>query len=171
MVTTEATPLHNLYAEHHGWLVGWLRKRLGNIDYAADLAQDTFVKVMLARNAQPLQQPRAYLATIARQLLIDQARRQTLEQAYLSTLSALPAVHAPSEEARALVLDSLRQIDAMLKKLAEPVRTALLLSQLDGYSYEQIAEHLGVSTRTVKRYMAKAFEECLYALHEQRRIH
>ena len=58
MATTEVTPLQSLYAEHHGWLVGWLRKRLGNTDSAADLAQDTFVKVMLARNAQPLQQPR-----------------------------------------------------------------------------------------------------------------
>jgi RNA polymerase sigma-19 factor, ECF subfamily len=171
MAVTETTPLQSLYTEHHGWLVGWLRKRLGNIDHAADLAQDTFVKVMLARNAQPLEQPRAYLATIARQLLIDQARRQSLERAYLSSLADLPAVHASSEEARALVLESLRQIDAMLQRLAEPVRTALLLSQLDGYSYEQIAEHLGVSTRTVKRYMAKAFEECLCAMHEQQRIH
>jgi RNA polymerase sigma factor (sigma-70 family) len=171
MTMTEVTPLQSLYAEHHGWLVGWLRKRLGNIDYAADLAQDTFVKVMLARNVQPLQQPRAYLATIARQLLIDQARRQSLEHAYLSSLAALPAAHAPSEEARALVMESLRRIDAMLQRLAEPVRTALLLSQLDGYSYAQIAEHLGVSIRTVKRYMAKAFEECLCAMHEQQRIH
>jgi RNA polymerase sigma factor (sigma-70 family) len=171
MAATEVTPLQSLYAEHHGWLVGWLRKRLGNIDNAADLAQDTFIKVMLARNAQPLQQPRAYLATIARQLLIDQVRRQSLEQAYLSALATMPALHAPSEEDRALVMESLRQIDAMLQRLTEPVRTALLLSQLDGYSYEQIAEHLSVSTRTVKRYMAKAFEECLCALHEQQRIH
>ena len=35
-----------LYSDHHGWLVGWLRRRLGNPCDAADLAQDTFVRVL-----------------------------------------------------------------------------------------------------------------------------
>ncbi|MGH8779752.1 sigma-70 family RNA polymerase sigma factor [Paraburkholderia sp.] len=162
----EPTPLHKLYAEHHGWLVGWLRRRLGNSDQAADLAQDTFVKLVVDRETQPLDQPRAYLATIARRLLIDQTRRHTLERAYLETLAAQPVGHVPSEEAKALVLESLRQIDAILQKLAEPVRAAFLLSQLDGLTYEEIAGRLSVSTRTVKRYMATAFEECLCAMYE-----
>lgn len=162
----EPTPLHKLYAEHHGWLVGWLRRRLGNSDQAADLAQDTFVKLVGERDTPPLEQPRAYLATIARRLLIDQARRQTLEQVYLETLAAQPVHHAPSEEAKALVLESLRQIDAILQKLSEPVRAAFLMSQLDGLTYEEIAGRLSVSTRTIKRYMATAFEECLCAMYE-----
>lgn len=35
-----------LYSDHHGWLVGWLRRRLGNPCDAADLDQDTFVRVL-----------------------------------------------------------------------------------------------------------------------------
>jgi RNA polymerase sigma-70 factor (ECF subfamily) len=167
MGTTKTTPVQALYIEHHRWLIGWLRRHLGNAEQAADLAQDTFIKVMTARNVQPLQQPRAYLATIARRLLIDYSRRQSLQHSYLEMLASQPELHAPSEEERALVLESLRLIDEMLQRLAEPVRTALLLSQLDGLSYDQIAEQLGVSTRTVKRYMAQAFEECLCTLHEQ----
>jgi RNA polymerase sigma-70 factor (ECF subfamily) len=167
MGTTKTTPVQALYIEHHSWLIGWLRRHLGNAEQAADLAQDTFIKVMTARNVQPLQQPRAYLATIARRLLIDYSRRQSLQHSYLEMLASQPERHAPSEEERALVLESLRLIDEMLQRLAEPVRTALLLSQLDGLSYDQIAEQLGVSTRTVKRYMAQAFEECLCTLHEQ----
>ncbi|MES2531993.1 MAG: RNA polymerase subunit sigma, partial [Pseudomonadota bacterium] len=34
-------PLHTLYRDHHGWLQGGLRKKLGNAFDAADLAQDT----------------------------------------------------------------------------------------------------------------------------------
>lgn len=162
----EPTPLHKLYAEHHGWLVGWLRRRLGNTEQAADLAQDTFVKLVANPETQPLDQPRAYLATIAKRLLIDQSRRLTLELAYHEMLATQPVEHVPSEEARALVLESLRQIDAILQKLAEPVRHAFLLSQLDGMTYEEIATQLAVSTRTVKRYMATAFEECLFAMVE-----
>ena len=39
-----------LYAEHHRWLLGWLRQRLGCLHDAADLAQDTFIRVLTARN-------------------------------------------------------------------------------------------------------------------------
>ena len=41
--------VHNLYASHHGWLRNWLRKRLGNTFDAADLAQDTFIRIIEAR--------------------------------------------------------------------------------------------------------------------------
>ncbi|WP_049298462.1 sigma factor, partial [Pseudomonas aeruginosa] len=34
----------HLYQDHHGWLQGWLRRRLGCAENAADLAQDTFAR-------------------------------------------------------------------------------------------------------------------------------
>ena len=32
--------LAGFYREHHGWLLGWLRRRTHNADCAADLTQD-----------------------------------------------------------------------------------------------------------------------------------
>ncbi|MDD3484875.1 sigma factor, partial [Azovibrio restrictus] len=43
-VIATADPLTRLYRDHHGWLQGWLRRRLGNAHEAADLAQDTFLR-------------------------------------------------------------------------------------------------------------------------------
>ena len=40
--------LHRLYRENHGWLQGWLRKRLGDREHAADVAQDTFVRLLVS---------------------------------------------------------------------------------------------------------------------------
>ena len=51
MSAFDHSALHRLYSEHNGWLKGWLRVRLGNAADAADLAQDTFIRVMTARNA------------------------------------------------------------------------------------------------------------------------
>ncbi|MDH2051580.1 sigma factor [Achromobacter marplatensis] len=64
-----------LYRDHHSWLHGWLRLKLGDAHRAADLAQDTFVRLLSANSTSPsdtaLREPRAYLRTIANRLLVD----------------------------------------------------------------------------------------------------
>jgi RNA polymerase sigma-70 factor (ECF subfamily) len=155
-----------LYSDHHGWLQGWLRRKLGNAGDAADLAQDTFIRVLTKREAPhvpDLRAPRAYLSTIARGLVADFFRRQHLERTYLDTLAALPEQHAPSPEARVLILEALTAIDAILDGMKPKVRQTFLLSQLEGLTYPAIAERLNVSLRTVNTYMVSAFEHCYLA--------
>ena len=152
-----------LYLQHHGWLVARLRRKLGCAWDAADIAQSTFVRV-LAATGQPLHdvaEPRAYLTTIARNLLINHVRHRALERAWLDALAQLPAPLAPSPEEHLLVLEALREIDAMLDGLPARAREAFLLAQLDGLTYAEVAARLGVSERTVKRYMAEAFARCI----------
>ena len=158
--------LSQLYGEHHPWLLRWLRGKLACTDHAADLAQDTFVKLLAtpAERAVTMREPRAYLTTVARRLLIDHYRRQSLEQAWLATLAQLPAPAAPSAEERLLILETLHRIDAMLDGLGAKVRTAFLLSQLEGMAYADIAARLRVSERTVKRYMVQALTQCIVLL-------
>ncbi len=149
-----------LYSDHHGWLQGWLRKRLGNTFDAADLAQDTFVRVIKARTALDIREPRPYLSMIAKGLLIDLFRRRSLEQSYLEVLAAMPQEQHSSLEEQAIMLQALMEIDRLLLGLGPRVRQAFILSQFDGLTYPQIAERLGVSVRTVNNHMAKAMEHC-----------
>ncbi len=153
--------LDALYREHNGWLRGWLRQRLNNSADAADLAQDTFVRVLLARSAEGLREPRHYLATVARGLVIDLYRRRSLEQAYLEVLATQPERHAPSAEVRAEILDSLLAIDRLLDGLGARTRAIFLAVQLDGLSYEKAAERAGVSVTTVRKHLARALMHCL----------
>ncbi len=70
--------VHTLYRDHHSWLQGWLRKKLGNAFDAADLAQDTFLRVLTARDKgrdADLREPRAYLTTVAGRVLLNHYRR------------------------------------------------------------------------------------------------
>lgn len=150
-----------LYSDHHGWLQGWLRRKMGNAVDAADLAHDTFLRVLARRDTPALLAPRAYLGAIARGLVADFFRHKDIERAYLDALAALPQAHAPSLEARAIVLEALVAIDTMLDGLKPAVRQAFLLSQLDGLTYEQIAQQLGVTKRTVSNYMCTAIEHCV----------
>ena len=149
-----------LYRTHHSWLHGWLSRRTGCHDRAADLVQDTFVRLLKTRQASPLREPRAYLSSIARGLMIDQYRRRELERAYLESVALLPRQDVPSEESRMLILDALERIDRMLDALKPRVRQAFLLAQLDGLTCAQIANQLGVSVSTVERDLAKALQHC-----------
>lgn len=162
--TAPHAQLDTLYREHHSWLNGWLRQRLNNSADAADLAQDTFVRVLLARTAGSLREPRSYLTTIARGLVIDLYRRRSLEQAYLEALARIPEGAHPSLEEQALMLEALLEIDRMLDGLGARVRQTFILSQCEGLPYAQIAERLGISLRTVNSHMAKAMEHCCLML-------
>lgn len=155
--------IHTLYSDHHGWLHDWLRRQLGCSQSAADLAHDTFVRVLLRREAPSLREPRAYLGVIARGLLVDHWRRRALEQAWLQSVAALPESLLPSEEERHLAFEMLLRVDAMLDGLRPCVRSAFLLAQLDGIGYDEIATRLGVTRRSVERYVAEALLHC-YAL-------
>ncbi|MGH8444929.1 MAG: sigma-70 family RNA polymerase sigma factor [Solimonas sp.] len=156
--------IDTLYSDHHGWLQGWLRRRLGDAFVAADLAQDTFVSVLVAGNANDIREPRPFLATIARRLIAHRHRRQRLEEQYLELLAAMPEELAPSPEVQWLALEALQQIDRALDGLPRPVKEAFLLAHLEGLSYAQIAGRLGVSGSSVKQYLTRANRQCLFAL-------
>ncbi|WP_191487627.1 sigma-70 family RNA polymerase sigma factor [Pseudomonas sp. FEN] len=152
--------LEALYSGHHGWLYATLRKKLGNAMDAADLAQDTFTRILAAKVAV-IEQPRAYLSCVAKGILVNWYQRKALERAYLDALTLLPAPEVPAPELRLMVLETLHDIDAMLDALPPLVRRCFLLSQIGGLKYQDIAGQLGVSLITVKRYMKQAFVQCL----------
>lgn len=164
MLPAPCAPFHTLYRDHHGWLVSWLRRRLGNEFDSADLAQDTFLKVLKAGTHEVIYQPRPFLATLARGLVCDFFRRKALEASYLEALAQLPAAHQPSLETQAVMREALFEIDALLQGMGGKVRETFLLAQFEGLSYVDIAARLGISLRTVNRHMARAMEHCCLAL-------
>lgn len=153
----------DLYADHHGWLRGWLRRRLGNAFDAADVAHDTFVRILASRDAMlGMAEPRAYLTTTAQRLLVDRARRNAIAQAYLDELAlmaqSLPGHPAPEEILMAV--QALEQIGAALEGLAARPREAFLRHYLEEQPQAEIAAGFGVSTRMVQKYLVQALMHC-----------
>ncbi|MEN0035523.1 MAG: sigma-70 family RNA polymerase sigma factor [Cellvibrio sp.] len=162
-----ACPTETLYRDHNSWLRNWLRVKLGCSQQAADLAQDTFLRILGKRdylNTMPLQEPRAFLRVIAGGLLIDHFRRRSLEQAYLDALASMPESFSISPEEQEILLQTLHRIDAALDQLSAPVRKVFLLAQIHGLTYTAIAQQMAISERTVKRYMQQGFGQCIAAM-------
>ncbi|MGC1332688.1 MULTISPECIES: sigma-70 family RNA polymerase sigma factor [unclassified Pseudomonas] len=166
-MSSQEYAVHSLYRHHHGWLNTWLRCRLGNAADAADLAQDTFLRLLQRTERLELSAPRAFLRTIARGLVIDHWRREELHRAYLESIAHLPPAEVPSLETRALLLELLDGIARLLDGLKPKVRKAFLLSQCEGLAHKDVAEQLGVSLRSVERYVADALFHCYQLRYEQ----
>jgi RNA polymerase sigma-70 factor (ECF subfamily) len=161
-----------LYTEHQPWLYKWLWGKLGCSFQAADLAQDTFVKVLSQQIGQQnnqtqeqlkteqLREPRAYLQVLAQRTLFDFWRRKELEQSYNQSLLEQEENYYLSEETRALVLEALNQLDKILYSLEPISRQVFLLSQLRQFTYQEISEQMHMSVMTVRRHMKKAILAC-----------
>jgi len=171
--TPAETSVETLYRDHHRWLLGWLRRKLGCPHHAADLAHDTFTRILAALDRgtgldlKALREPRAFLTTAATRVVIDNARRQEIERVYLESLALIQPeeASAPSPERLYEVAETLTAIARLLDGLAEKPRAAFLLYRLEGLPQGEIAARLGVSASMVKQYVAQAMVHCYAAQH------
>lgn len=155
--------VHALYSDHHGWLYGWLRRKLGCPHRAADVAQNTFMRVLSARDALcGVEQPRAWLTTTATRLIVDEERRRHIEQAYLAELAlwAQDGDGYPSPEQTLVALQALEQLSAVLQAVSTNARLAFVRHYLDGETHATVAAELGVSTKMVQKYLAQVLLQC-----------
>lgn len=159
-----------LYRNHQSWLHQWLRKKVGNSEQAADLVQDTFIKILQTRDELfGVKEPRAYLVTIARNLMIDQVRRKRIEQAYLNELSQMEYMldTIPSPEDQLQVVQAIDQICQALIRVSEKAQQAFVLHYFEGLTHKEIAEIIGVSTKMIQKYLANCLVQC-YALKQEK---
>lgn len=162
MAASPVDPIAELYSEHYGWLNGWLRKKVGCLHQAADIVQDSFVKLLALPQLPVLREPRAYLLVTANHLLINQFQRRKLEEETLRTLSILAEesqVHGPEDIAATRQLLS-KTLLLLADELDEKPRQAFLMARVDGMSYAEIAAELGISESSVKQYLAKVLAHC-----------
>ncbi|TCW84406.1 RNA polymerase subunit sigma [Burkholderia sp. SRS-46] len=151
--------VHALYRDHHGWLQGWLRRRLGDAVDAADLAHDAFLRLIVKPAPKGFGsdvEARAYLRTMAQGMCIDLWRRRQVEQAWLDSLAAQPEPCEPSPEHRAIVIETLMEIGALISRLPDKARRAFIMAQIHELPTREIAGELAVSERMVQKYLAQA---------------
>lgn len=157
--------VEELYANHYQWLRHWLQAKLGPANsHAADLAQDTFIRLFSNSQLSELNEPRAFLTTVASRVLSNHWRRAQLETAYLQALENQPQDVAISPEEQQILFETLVEIDQALSELPMVVKKAFFMAQLDGVKYADIASELDVSVSTVKRYLVRASARCYFAL-------
>ncbi|MGA9703657.1 RNA polymerase sigma factor [Pseudomonas sp.] len=142
----------------------FLRKRTDNANDAADMAQDVFTQWLGYRDQAKVEQPRAFLFQMARNLLRDHWRRQKVrhtvhpDQADMDVDAITDEQNEPM--AAALRMQRLEQLKEVLAELSPRRREALMLHRFEGLSQAQIAERMGISTSMVEKHIALALLHC-----------
>lgn len=150
--------LAGLYQAHAHELHGFARRRVGRQE-AEDVVQDTYLHLLQRGAAATLEHPRAYLFRIAANLAVDLARKTKIRSRYAGDDVELDHLsgNGGSPEAASEGAMELRRLQAALAELPPLCRAAFLLNRIDGLTYAEIAERLGLSVRTIDRYMVRAW--------------
>ncbi|WP_343576016.1 sigma-70 family RNA polymerase sigma factor [Pseudomonas sp.] len=150
------------FQAHYADLMRFLARRLGDNQRAADVAQDTWLRLADQPAEAEVQDPRAYLFRVAGNIAIDNLRREgRLAELHVDETAANDLSDPASTlEHRLLAHEALEHLDAALDQLPPNVRQALLMNRLDGLTHSQIARHLGVSESMVGKYIVQAMRHC-----------
>ncbi len=144
--------IHDRYRQR---LFAYSRQMLGGSRQdAEDALQDVFLRAYssLRGNDRPVSL-RAWLYRVAHNRCIDHLRRPVPPAVDLFETSRKP-LHDPITESERR--EDLRQLIADVRRLPEQQRSALLMRELDGMSYAELSEALGVSLQAVKSLLVRA---------------
>ncbi len=149
-----------LYRAQAPRLLRFFTRRSGT-DEALDLVHDTFER--LARRdddaGSTVDRPDAYLTRIAGNLLRDRAKFAARRSAaFHVSIDEVPlASRDPHDQLEAR--DMINRLETAMQRLRPRTREIFMACRLDGYSYAEVAERVGMSVRGVRKQMSRAIAE------------
>ncbi|HEX5829903.1 MAG TPA: sigma-70 family RNA polymerase sigma factor [Gemmatimonadaceae bacterium] len=160
----QSVEVERLFRTYHAGLVRYLTRRLGDRDWAEEVAQETFLRAL---RQERLVSERAWLFAVATNLVRDEARKDQRRRRHLELLAAEVRAVEESQETAATTLERAQEAAMArraLDQLAERDRLALLMRE-EGLGYDEIAEALELSVGSIgttlaraRRRLAEAFE-------------
>jgi RNA polymerase sigma-70 factor (ECF subfamily) len=168
----DARAFATLVQRHRGPVYNFILRYVGHRQRAEDLLQETWLKVVRSSSEwQPKARFTTWVYTIARNLCVDSARKETFRKTdsldapvsndesdgrSVGDLVADEAVQTPDRAAHNKRLRPL--IEQALQSLPAEQREVFLLREYQGIGFKEIAEVTGVNENTVKSRMRYALE-------------
>jgi RNA polymerase sigma-70 factor (ECF subfamily) len=147
-----------------GWRQRWnkslfqfLRQRVRDSVDIEDLAQETYLRLLRARDLSDVRNPQAYLLQVARHVMLEWRGHRMSSEPFVELEDASLVDDCPPE----LELEaqwSRHRLDRALEEISPVVRAALLMRLRDDQSCQQIAQQLGLTDRQVKRHLARGYD-------------
>ncbi|MBE0541632.1 MAG: RNA polymerase sigma factor SigZ [Verrucomicrobia bacterium] len=153
--------LEHIWHEFAARLGQFIRARVSDPATAEDILQDVFVKIQVRLNQ--LKDParlQSWIYLIARNAIIDhyRTRKETVE---------VPETLTTDHEPESGEMDELKaSFRRMIFSLPDPYREALVLTEFEGLTQQQLADRLGLSLSGAKSRVQRGREQLKQRLHE-----
>lgn len=153
--------LQQLFLEAREQLQRHLCRRTENVQVAADLTQELYLKLSSIKAPIPdRDQGRAYLFRMAGNLAIDHLRSEARRTELLRGSQVLFEDTDLSPDELVASQDDLRQFELALSELPPLCREILVMARVQGLEHKEIARRLGVSLSLVEKYQRRALRHC-----------
>lgn len=148
------------FENYHAELHRFLRRRVARAQDLDDLVQEVYLRMVRIEKSEMVRNPLAYIYGIASHVasefhMRERHRRVDFDSMAVDALADNPAHLRPNDSGAFTE----RQAEEALAQLSANRLAVLLLERRDGLSLEQIAEKLGLSVHTVKKYSVEALAQ------------
>lgn len=166
MVLSDDPGFKALFLAYSHELQVFLTRKLGCPQTAADLVQETLLRVATQPDSTMIENPRAYLYRTAQNLAIDHFRKEERRDTHSMDTEQLLEVpdESPLPEE---VVASRQRLQFLLQAIAElpPLTQRIFtLNRIEGFGYAEVARMLDVSESTVQKHLAKALCHAMQSL-------
>ena len=147
---------------HESSLRAYLRGSFPTVRDVDDVVQESFLRLLGARAAQPVRSARAFLFQIARHLAIDTVRREKISPLIsVGDFAALPALEEKPDAAAAVATqEKLRLLADAIEALPSRCRQVVILRKLQCFPQREVATRLGLAEKTVEAQLARGIVRC-----------
>ena len=153
-----------LFQNHNVAIVAFLFNRVACPETAQDLSQETYLRLINKNEITHDENIIGYLFRIADRLAIDYLRQKRLPR--YNTVELSDDLHCPQLQPDALVelREQCQLVLNAINTLPRKYQQVFLLRKIDELSYSNIAKQLGISEKTVQRYLVNAMLHCHHVM-------
>ncbi len=141
-------------------LAGLIYSRVRDYSITADLVQDTFLRLWERKSAlRNVSDLAGYFLITGRNIASDHARRSRLAPV-IADISQLEHIADPYPSAEQFVVgqQELARLQRVIDAMPPRARQVFVLSRIEGLTYVEIGNQLGISPKTVFSHMVVALE-------------